>query len=134
MKTRKIWRAAAMLALAGCGAPEESGAAPAAKQAEAAASREAGGAMAQGDYECWANGSANLLLNFTVTGNGRYRASDGSSGGFDYDAATGAITFTGYLREVMLDGWTTNYHEMGGIPTVSFVSDRGSEAAFCQKV
>lgn len=91
-------------------------------------------AVAEGDYECWANGSANLLLNFTVTGNGRYRASDNSTGRFDYDASTGAISFTGYLRDVMLDGWTTNYHEQGGVPTVSFVSDRGSEAAFCQRV
>ncbi|MGE0715697.1 MAG: hypothetical protein AB7P02_09650 [Alphaproteobacteria bacterium] len=90
-------------------------------------------AVATGSYECWANGQARMLMNFTVTGAGAYRASDGSNGRFTLSPATGAVAFTGYMKDVMPDGFVAVYHEKNGKPTVSFRSPRGSEAAFCEK-
>ncbi|MSP94563.1 MAG: hypothetical protein EXR00_04785 [Alphaproteobacteria bacterium] len=51
--------------------------------------------VVSGDYECWAFSSARADLNFTITGAGRYRASDDSNGTFTYDAASKKIAFTG---------------------------------------
>lgn len=90
--------------------------------------------VAAGNYECWAFSSARADLNFTVTGAGRYRASDGSNGTFAYDPTSKKIAFTGYLKEVMPDGFTTIYYEPKGHPTVSFRGRSGSEASFCEKV
>lgn len=89
--------------------------------------------VALGDYECWANGSARMLLNFKVTTAGQYTASDGSRSSFSHDPATGQIVFKGYLAESMPNGYTTKYHEPKGRPTVSFRSARGSEASFCER-
>jgi hypothetical protein len=90
-------------------------------------------AVAAGDYECWAFGEARMLLNFTVTGTGTYRASDDSVGTFTYDAATGIIVFTGYLADSMPSGFTAKYYEPKGTPTVSFRGRGGAEASFCEK-
>lgn len=91
--------------------------------------------VAQGDYECWGNGSPRLLLNFKVTGKDRYTNPDGSErGSFAYDAGSGAITFKGgHLDGVMPNGFTSIYHEPKNKPTVSFRSARGSEASFCER-
>jgi hypothetical protein len=91
------------------------------------------GAVATGAYECWAFNTARSNLNFTVTGPGSYRAADGSSGGFTFDPGSGRITFTGYLADVLPEGFTTVYHEPKGHPTVSF-RRRGAEASFCERV
>lgn len=103
----------------------------------------AGGAAAQaakpamvaaGTYECWANGSARGMMNFKVTGKGMY-AGDGDKGRYEYDAASGKITFKGgHLDGVMPAGFVSVYHEPRGRPTVSFRSGRGSEASFCERV
>jgi hypothetical protein len=90
--------------------------------------------VAKGSYECWGNGQARMLLNFTVTGGGSYKASDGSSGRFTYDTGSKQIKFTGYLKQAMPEGFTTIYYEPKGRPTVSFRSARGSEASFCELV
>ncbi len=88
--------------------------------------------MPPGKYECWAFNTPRLLLNFAVTGPGRYIASDGSAGSFFHDGASGAVRFTGYLAEVVPEHWQVIYHEPNGKPTVSF-RNRGSEASFCEK-
>lgn len=88
--------------------------------------------VASGAYECWAFNTARMDLNFEVTGPGEYVASDGSTGTFELDAATQAIRFTGYLAEVMPDGFTSIYHEPKGIPTVSFRGRGGAEVSFCE--
>lgn len=130
--------AVAAIALAACGEPAQGAGDVAigggASAAETASASGNAGLVAQGDYECWANGQARMLMNFTITAPGEYTASDGSTGTFDYDPSTGVITFTGYMRDIMLDTWVVNYHEQGGVPTVSYVSDRGAEAAFCENV
>jgi hypothetical protein len=90
--------------------------------------------VAKGSYECWGNGQARMLLNFTVTGKDSYKASDGSSGKFGYDAGSKQIKFTGYLKGSLPDGFTTIYYEPKGRPTVSFRSARGAEASFCELV
>jgi hypothetical protein len=72
------------------------------------------------------------LLNFKVTGAGRYTAYDGSPGTFSFDPGSKAIRFTGYLADAMPKGFTTIYHAPHGIPTVSFRGPGGSEASFCQ--
>jgi hypothetical protein len=62
--------------------------------------------VATGNYECWAHGSARMLLNFKVTGPGKYSNPDGEkSGTFTYNANTGAIAFSGgHLDGVMPAG------------------------------
>lgn len=89
--------------------------------------------VAVGTYECWAFNTARMDLNFEVTGDDSYIASDGSKGSFQLNAETGAIQFTGYLGEAMPDGFTTIYHEPQGKPTVSFRGRSGAEASFCEK-
>lgn len=108
-------------------------ASPALAQApKAAAAKPA--AVAQGAYECWAFNQPRMGLNFRVTGAGKYRASDGSSGTFKYDAATSRVAFTGYMSDVLPKGFYFEYHERQGKPTVSAMSPRGSEASFCERV
>ena len=87
-----------------------------------------------GAYECWAFNRPRLLLNFTVTGSGKYTASDGSKSTFNYDAATGQVSFNGYLKDSMPAGYTTVYHEPKGMATVSFRSARAVEVSFCEHV
>jgi hypothetical protein len=91
--------------------------------------------VAGGAYECWANGAARMLMNFKVTGDGRYSNEDGNEkGAFAYTADSGLITFKGgHLDGAMPDGFKAVYHENHGRPTVSFRSGRGSEAAFCER-
>ncbi len=93
----------------------------------------AAGTVALGSYECWAHGSARMLLNFKVTSAGQYIASDGSRSTFSHDPATGRIVFKGYLAESLPNGFTTKYYEPKGRPTVSFRSAGGSEASFCER-
>ena len=92
-------------------------------------------AVAPGNYECWAHGSARMLLNFKVTGKDRYTDPDGKvRGSFTYSAGTGAITFKGgHLDGVMPNGFTSIYHELKGKPTVSFRGRGGAEASFCER-
>ncbi|MDC7681655.1 hypothetical protein PQU92_00055 [Asticcacaulis sp. BYS171W] len=89
--------------------------------------------MPKGDYECWAYSSPRMLLNFTVTAPGKYRASDGSMGTFSVDPKTKAVTLTGYLKNVMPDGFKTVYRDTNNKPTLSFIGTSGSEASFCEK-
>jgi hypothetical protein len=92
------------------------------------------GGVAAGSYECWANGSARMLLNFTIRTAAQYTGSDGKPGSYGYDANTGRITFKGgALDGAMPDGFYAIYQELKGVPTVSFRSPRGAEASFCQK-
>ena len=92
-------------------------------------------AVAQGSYECWGNGSPRLLLNFKVTGSGKYSDPDGKEQGtYNYNPSNGEITFKGgHLDGVMPKGFTSVYHENKKRPTVSFRSGRGAEASFCEK-
>lgn len=111
------------------GTPAPSGAvAPASLQARS------GGGMVQGSYECWANGQARALLNFTARSGGQYIGADGRSGSFSWDARTQRITFRGgSLDGVFPPGFYAIYHEPQGRPTVSFRNARDSEVAFCEK-
>lgn len=86
-----------------------------------------------GAYECWAFSSPRMDLNFEITDDHSYVASDGSVGTFKFDPETQAISFTGYLSEVMPEGFTTIYHEPNGRPTVSFRGRSGAEASFCER-
>lgn len=108
-------------------------AAPAPTAPPAAPQNSGGGAVAPGAYECWAWGRPRLLLNFKVTGAGRYTASDGSPGTFTFDPGSKAIRFTGYLADSMPSGFTSIYYEPHGKPTVSFRGRGGSEASFCER-
>lgn len=89
--------------------------------------------MATGAYECWGNGEARMLMNFTVTGAGTYRGSDNSIGHFMLTGNT--IDFTsGTLHGAMPEGFVSKYEIRKGIPTVSFVGRSGFEAQFCEHV
>lgn len=95
----------------------------------------AAGSLAPGSYECWANGQARGLMNFTIRSTTQYTGSDGQAGSYRYDAGTGRVTFDGgALDGVMPAGFYAMYHAPGGKPTVSFRSAHGSEAAFCERV
>jgi hypothetical protein len=110
-------------------------AAPAAKMPPPAAVAGGESGVAQGAYQCWSNGQARMLLNFTIAGAGQYTGSDNKPGTFSLDAATSRITFKGgALDGAMPDGYYALYHVVEGRPKVSFMSaSTGSEAAFCQK-
>jgi hypothetical protein len=94
----------------------------------------AGGAVAQGVYECWSSGQANFMLNFSITGAHQYSGANGGSGSFAFDAASKRIAFKGgSLEGAMPAGFYTIYYAPQGRPTVSFRNPSGNEAAFCQK-
>jgi len=99
-----------------------------------AAPRGQGGVVA-GSYECWSNGQARMMLNFTISGGGRYTDSGGKAGSYQFDAGTGRISFRGGLLDgVMPQGFYSIYYEPQGRPTVSFRNAGGSEVSFCQRV
>jgi hypothetical protein len=90
--------------------------------------------VAAGPYECWANGQARARMNFTVRDGSHYAGSYEGTGTFSFDAATTRITFKGgSLDGVMPDGWYAIYHAVRGRPTISFVSEAGAAATFCEK-
>ena len=107
---------------------------PAQPVSTAAAAQGAGGAVAQGVYECWSSGQANFMLNFTITGPHQYSGANGRGGSFAFDASSKRITFKdGSLAGAMPAGFYSIYYVPQGRPTVSFRSPSGNEAAFCQK-
>lgn len=111
-------------ALSGTAAPSG----PVAKSAEPSAGR----GIPTGKYECWANGQARLMLNFTIDDESHYVGADGTRG--TYSLQGDQVTFHGgALDGAMPTGFSAVYHRPGGRPTVSFRSGRGAEAAFCEK-
>ncbi len=130
MRTRVL--ILSVLALAACSPkPQAEAQTPQAMPAAAAAADATTAAAPTGSYECWANGEARMLMNFTVTAPGAYTASDNSTGTFTI-AGDGTATFTGYEGEIMPEGFTINYHLAQGRPTFSFMGTGGAEAAFCE--
>lgn len=92
------------------------------------------GGVPVGTYECWANGSARMNMNFRVTSPGTYTKTGGGSGGGRMAVGPGGrLTLTGTMMESMPAGFIAVYHAPGGHPTVSFRSPRGAEAAFCER-
>ena len=90
--------------------------------------------MATGSYECWANGQARLLLNFTVRSSTQYLDSDNKPGTYRMEPGNGQVTFKGgALDGAMPQGFIAVYHTPKGKPTLSFRSPRGAEAAFCER-
>jgi hypothetical protein len=79
-----------------------------------------------GSYECWYFTRAQPGLNFTVGGGGAYTDVDGKKGSMAV-GRDGKIVFSGGAH----DGSNAVY-KGGNPPTISFVSARGAEAAFCQ--
>lgn len=99
----------------------------------AAAPPQAMAGVAPGAYQCWANGEARMLLNFTVLGGNQYRDSEGHTGALALDAR-GRMTFRGGNLDGFLPaGFYAVYYAPGGRPTVSFRSSSGSEVTFCQR-
>jgi len=108
--------------------------APGGAVAGAPASPRSSGGVPAGKYTCWANGQARMFLNFTASPGGKYVGADGKPGTFSLDQSTQRISFKGgALDGAMPAGFFAIYHEPQGRPTVSFRSERNSEAAFCQK-
>lgn len=119
--------------LAGTPAPSGKVEAVSSTAAPSQARPAAGGVVAPGPYECWSNGEARGGMNFTVKGNGQYVDSDGKSGSFTVMPSTGKMTFNSGGLSDLGPGFSALYYEPQGHPTVSFRSNRGAEAAFCQK-
>src|SRR4051794_2612976 len=84
------------------------------------------GAIPPGKYECWYFSRAQPGLNFTVNGGGTYTDVEGKSGTISMSAGA-KITFRGGAH----DGSNAVY-KGGNPPTISFIGQRGAEAAFCQ--
>jgi hypothetical protein len=120
-----------LASLSGTPAPSGQIAPPRASATPPAAA--AAGRMPAGAYECWANGQANLILNFTVTGGNRYTGSDGQSGTFSLDGQNRITFHGGSLDGAMPNGFYAVYHAPQGRPTVSFRNPQGSEAAYCER-
>ena len=117
--------------LAGTAAPSGQAVSPPPASPPAAASA---GAVAEGAYECWANGEARPLMNFTIRGGGQYVGTDGARGAYRLDPSTMRVTFAGgALDGVMPPGFYAVYHVPSGRPTVSFRGRSGAEAAFCER-
>lgn len=93
-------------------------------------------AVATGNYECWGNGQARMMLNLKVAGRDRYTDPDGrEKGRFSYSEGSGLVEFKGgHLDGALPKGFTVVYHEPKGRPTFSFRSGRGAEASFCERV
>jgi hypothetical protein len=93
----------------------------------------AGHGLAQGPYQCWANGQARPLLNFTAMGDNQYRDSEGHTGTMTV-AANGRVTIRGgNLDGFMPAGFYAVYQSQQGRLTLSFRNSGGSEVQFCQK-
>jgi hypothetical protein len=83
-----------------------------------------------GAYECWAHGAPRLLMNFKVTGDGRYSNEDGNEKGA---FASGLVLFKGgHLDGAMPDGFTAVYEARKARNVLSFRGRSGGEAAFCE--
>ena len=92
------------------------------------------GTIARGTYECWANGQARMLMNFSIRTESQYVGSDGRPGSYALGPG-GRVTFRGgALDGVLPAGFYAVYYGPGGRPTVSFRNSGGSEVTFCQKV
>lgn len=87
-----------------------------------------------GAYECWGNGEARLLMNFTVTGPNAYKGSDNSMGNFSVTGGGNVNFLSGSLNGVMPHGFVSKYEVRKGVPTVSFVGPSGAEAQYCEHV
>lgn len=127
---------APLASLAGSPAPTGAIGGPAAGSATGAVGSAARSpaAVAVGGYECWANGQARMLMNFTIRDASRYTGSDGATGTFSFDAATTRITFKGgALDGVMPAGFYAIYHSVQGRSKVSFMGPGGAEATFCDR-
>ena len=113
------------------GSPAPAGGA--APQRQTAQTPAAGNLMPpQGPYECWANGQARMLLNFSVLPNNQYRDSEGHVGSLQV-AGNGRVTFRGgNLDGFMPAGFYAVYYTPQGRPTISFRNSGGSEVQFCQ--
>ncbi len=92
------------------------------------------GSIAAGSYECWSNGEARSLSNFSVSDATHYTGSDGKVGTYTFNATTTRIVFKGgALDGVLPAGFYTIYHSVQGRPVVSFMSPSGTEAQYCEK-
>ena len=81
-----------------------------------------------GQYECWANNRARLMLNFTLQPNGRYTDANGERGTYSFDGRRVAF------RGGALDGQRPVYEIRRRRPTASFIGASGAEAAICEAV
>jgi hypothetical protein len=118
------------------GTPAQAGSSAPAPQRPSAPSESAASqsAVVIGQYECWGNGQARPLLNFSVIGNGQYRDAEGHKGSFQVDANSGRMAFRGGKLDGFLPaGYYAMYHAPHGRPTVSFRNSSGMEVQFCQK-
>jgi hypothetical protein len=115
-------------------APIAAGQAPSSARPDATQGGSGGSGVAQGVYQCWSSGRANLTLNFSIGGVNQYAGYNGSAGTFSFDAGSHRITFKGgSLDGVMPQGFYSIYYAPQGRPTVSFRNAGGAEVAFCQK-
>src|ERR1051326_2260337 len=109
------------------------GSAPPARSAAIQNAPGTGASVALGQYQCWGNGQARPLLNFTALANGQYRDNEGHIGKMNVAPATGRVVFSGGTVEGFLpSGYYAVYYAPGGRPTVSFRNSGGSEVQFCQ--
>ena len=93
------------------------------------------GSVAKGSYECWANGEARMLMNFSILNGSQYKDSNGKTGSYSLDGNSRISFHGGSLDGAMPAGYYGVYYAPQGRPTVSYRSQRsGAEVTFCQWV
>ncbi len=91
------------------------------------------GQVSVGRYECWAGGTPQLGLRFSIQSGTTYTGADGKPGTFHYDSNTGRMTFSGgALDGAMPPGFFAVYHSPNGTPSLSFRNSGGREASHCE--
>jgi len=92
-----------------------------------------GQGIAPGSYECWGNGQARPLLNFTALGNNQYRDSQGHEGSMSV-ASNGRVTIRGgNLDGFLPEGYYAEYYAPRGRATLSFRNSSDHEVQYCEK-
>ena len=95
----------------------------------------AGNEMKPGSYECWGNGSARPLMNFTAKSGGKYIDSESKTGTYTIDPKNHYVTFKGGMLDgVLPKNFHAEYKIDRGRPKVSFIGSGGAEAQFCEWV
>ncbi len=103
---------------------------------QAAVAGKAGGgtAVMPGSYECWSGGRPRMLMNFKVTGAGKYTDSEGKAGSFRLDESSGRMSFQGGMLEGVLPAkFYMIYYAPNGKPTLSVRNGEGSEITVCER-
>ena len=73
-----------------------------------------GGAVVEGAYECWSNGQARMIFNFTIRAVSQYTDAEGHAGSFKFAPSNSRIRFIGGNLSDLGKDYVIIYHEPAG--------------------